>query len=66
MSTPKPISQGEFTVAGITLKVHNLDNGQRVIEKEGMDELMAKMFDGSLDASDAMRAAQIVNGDVLQ
>lgn len=58
----KSVAQAEFTVGGVTLVVHNLETGQRVIEKEGMDALLLKMRDGGLDPRDAMRAVQIIKG----
>ena len=37
---PKSVSTGEFTIFGVVVVVHQLDNGQRVIEEESMLALL--------------------------
>lgn len=48
---PTAMWQGEFTICGVTLKVCVLDDGQRVIEAESFERLMAAMADGSFNAA---------------
>jgi hypothetical protein len=36
---PKVIRTGEFNLGGVIIKCHNLDNGQRVIDKESLEAL---------------------------
>jgi hypothetical protein len=59
-----PVStyQGELTVLGVTLRMHVLDDGTRVIEKGGIDELFATMAEDPLDQDDADRLAKFIKG----
>lgn len=63
---PTSLAQKSLTVAGITLELHVLDNGQRVIGKDGMDALMAKMDEGGLSADDAKKVAAWSNSAFAQ
>jgi hypothetical protein len=40
---PSSIGVAEFELFGVTLRCHVLDNGQRVIEAEGMERLFEAM-----------------------
>jgi len=42
-SIPKSIWAGTFTVFGVTLRCHVLDDGQRIIEAEDVHKLLAAM-----------------------
>ena len=59
-----PISQGTKSVfvAGVELKCHTLDDGQRVIEKEGMDQVIALMMSGTLTVEEARKAQLEMRG----
>jgi len=52
---PKAIAEHHFEIAGVKLIVFVLDDGQRIIGKEGAEELIAKFLDGSADVSDYAR-----------
>lgn len=43
--TPRSVWQGSFTIFGVELKCHVLDNGERVIEAEGMHKMLEAMGD---------------------
>lgn len=60
---PKSIAVREATFGGVRLRMHYLDNGQRVIEASGMDALMRAMQAGSLKPRDAAAAAAWSKGD---
>jgi len=38
---PKSVHAGEIEIFGVTLKCHVLDNGQRVFEADGLEQLFA-------------------------
>lgn len=40
---PRSIGQGEFTIFGVTLHCHVLDNGQRIIEAQDIERLFQAM-----------------------
>ena len=48
---PAPIWSGSFTIFGIEIKCHVLDNGQRIIEEGSMEALFEAM---AADASDGV------------
>ena len=48
---PAPIWSGSFTVYGVEVKCHVLDDGQRIIEAESVDALFVEMAG---DAPDGM------------
>lgn len=58
MSTPLPraISEGTLTIGGMSLRVINLDNGQRVIDADDAEAFFAALHDG-MDLSDDDAAA---------
>lgn len=60
---PKAVETREATFGGITLRLHFLDNGQRVIEQDGMDKMMRAMQRGTFPPKEAARAARWVKGD---
>lgn len=49
---PRAIRSGKFNVGPVELTVHVLDNGQRIIEAEGMHALLALLF-GELAPTEA-------------
>ena len=57
---PTSVHQAEFTIAGVILKVHNLDDGRRVIESEGMHQLIAALGAGLLSEDDAAALARVI------
>lgn len=42
-ATPQSIREGTLTIFGVELKVHHLDNGQRIIEEESIIRLFERM-----------------------
>ena len=48
---PKAVWSGTFTIFGVELKCHVLDDGRRVIDMESMEKLFAAMADGTTDTS---------------
>lgn len=44
--TPKSISSGTVEVMGVDLVVHQLDNGQRVIESESVEAFFKALESG--------------------
>lgn len=64
MSIPKSIYVGELEICGITLRCHVLDNGQRVLEQKGVEDLFAEWATGHLlDDEDAEAIARFVRGE---
>ena len=58
---PKSIAENRLTIMGVDLVVHVLDNGQRIIEGDGMERLFAAMADGvEITPDDAMKMAKVV------
>jgi hypothetical protein len=55
---PASVLQSELTIAGVTLKVHHLDDGRRVLEREGVDRLLEAMEERLLSKEDAIALAQ--------
>jgi len=51
-SISKSIWAGTFTVFGVTLRCHVLDNGQRIIEAEDVHRLLAVIQNGDGPAAD--------------
>lgn len=49
---PKSVWSGSFTVFGVELKCHTLDNGQRIIEADSLAELMEKMGQSDMPVGD--------------
>ena len=62
-TTQKSVEVREETFAGITLRMHFLDDGRRVIEATGMDAFIRKAEAGKIPRAEAMRAARWVKGD---
>ncbi len=55
------IASNTLNIMGVDLVVHVLDNGQRIIEAEGLEALFAAMADGAdLTEEDAMKFAKVV------
>lgn len=42
-SLPTPVWSGSFTVFGVEVKCHVLDNGQRIIEAGSLEQLLDAM-----------------------
>lgn len=40
---PKAIAESQFTILGVTLKCYVLDDGQRIIDAEDIEELFEAM-----------------------
>lgn len=59
---PQSISTATMRIGSVELVVHQLDNGQRIIEADSMNALFAAMEDGTLEISpdDAMELAKVV------
>ena len=49
---PTPTWSGSFTVFGVEVKCHVLDNGERIIEKESMAALLSAMGDSGSNDGD--------------
>lgn len=60
---PKVVETREETFGGVRVRLHYLDDGQRVIEAAGMEALAKKMADRSFPVSEALRAIRWVKGD---
>lgn len=60
---PASVETREAVFGGITLRLHFLSDGQRVIEKEGVDKMMRAMQRGTFPEKEAERASRWVNGD---
>lgn len=61
MTIPHSISEACVTIAGVKLVVHNLSNGERIIESEGLEALFAAIENGNpLNSEDAMKMAKII------
>lgn len=60
---PKSVAESTVTALGVALKVHVLDNGQRIIETDGMERLLAAMASGVMFAPGEQEAlARAING----
>ena len=62
---PDPVSvwQGELNLLGVTLHVHVLDNGQRIIEADDMYAFMEAMASGAeVDQDEAAAFARWMHG----
>ena len=62
---PDPVSvwQGELNLLGVTLHVHVLDNGQRIIEAEDMRAFMEAMASGGeVDQNEVTAFARWLRG----
>ena len=60
---PYSTHSATVTVMGIELTVHNLNNGQRIIEADGLERLFAAMADGvEMTPDDSMKLAKGVRG----
>ncbi len=60
---PKATHSSELQIAGLTLKVHVLDNGQRVIEAGSVAEFFQFMeSSATIPESDLVRLAQWLGG----
>jgi hypothetical protein len=59
---PTSVSRAEVVVAGVTLVVHHLDNGQRIIERDGMLALFEAMNATPLSPTDADIIAKALRG----
>lgn len=60
---PAAVETREAVFGGITLRLHYLDDGQRVIEAEGMDRMARAMQAGTFPRAEAARAMRWVKGD---
>lgn len=60
---PKSVETREATFGGITVRLHFLSDGQRVIEQAGMDAIMRAMQAGTFPVKEALRAIAWVKGD---
>ena len=59
---PQSIAQSTLHILGVDLVVHVLDNGQRIIEADGMHALFAAMETGAtIDPDAAHRLAQLIH-----
>ena len=47
MADPVSVWQGELSLSGVTLRVHVLDDGTRIIEADGLGALMQAWADGA-------------------
>ena len=57
---PSSVSQGEFTLFGVTLHCHVLSSGQRVIDADDIARLFAVMENGDpMDHNDASLQASL-------
>lgn len=61
---PMSEHQGEITVLGVVLKMHVLEDGRRVVEKDGIDELFATLAEEPLTQEDAERLARFIKGPI--
>lgn len=59
---PKAVRQAEVKIGSITLRVHHLDDGRRVIDAASMDAFMEALSNGSLVLSeeDATKMAKVI------
>ena len=58
---PVSTHRGTLTVMGVELVVHQLSDGQRIIEAEGLGKLFEAMASGAdLSEEDAMKLAKVV------
>jgi hypothetical protein len=61
MTTPTSIAQNTLTIMGVELTVHVLDNGQRIIEGDGVERLLGAMASGEIiSETDALELAKII------
>ena len=57
---PASVWQGSFTLLGIQMKCHVLDNGQRIVEQESLGKLFEQMGESGgvpLDSKEMERFA---------
>ena len=58
---PVSTHRGTLTIMGVELVVHQLSDGQRIIEAEGLGKLFEAMGSGAeLSEEDAMKLAKVV------
>lgn len=56
---PKAIASSELVICGVTQRCHVLDNGQRVMEADGVEALFEAFGEGAdLSEDDAMAMAR--------
>ncbi len=60
---PTAIWSGEFQIGSVKLKCHVLDNGQRVIDAESVDEFFRFLDDGAPLPSSMDDFARWMRGD---
>lgn len=60
---PQSIGFGELQIGSVTLRCHMLDNGQRVIEKEGIEQLFSEDF--GLTPEMAEQIVRFIRGEQL-
>lgn len=61
---PKAVYSSELVICGVTLKCHVLDDGQRVIEADGVEALFKAFEDGLMPTEEeAMQLARVVRLD---
>ena len=54
MDIPQATWEGTFRLFGVTVKCYQLDNGQRIIDADSMNRLLAAMAEGTIDPLDNM------------
>jgi len=60
---PRSISTGEVSIMGITLRVHQLDNGQRIIEASDFERFMQALAEGTpMTQEEAQELARHLKG----
>lgn len=58
---PHSIASAKLTIMGVELTVHNLSNGERIIEGEGLHQLLEAMAQGGdMTEEESMKLAKAI------
>jgi hypothetical protein len=55
---PKEIARHEFTLMGIPMTMHVLDNGERIFGSEGVHALLERVASEGLDLGEILKAGR--------
>lgn len=60
---PRSVDTRTLRLGDITLTIHVLDDGRRVVQSDGMNAFIAAQESGQLNSDDAMRVIAWMKGD---
>jgi hypothetical protein len=60
MPIPVSVWSGTFKIMGVEIRCHVLDNGQRIIEEESLQDFISALADGNMSPIDIAELHQFV------